>query len=289
MGKRADTSAARGSSRLSALAPWLIIAAGLALLAWPVVTDWYFAWQAEQSIQEIVSVYDDMSDPERLQNLEQARAWNARQAHQPYAEPAGDIWEYRWQLTYKSTPESMMAWLDVPKIGTRLPIFHGTGEAELMAGVGHCDWSSLPVGGEGMHCVLTAHSGMQGTRMFDDINLLQEGDVFVVWALGEPYAYRVCRIRTILPEQIDALHAEEGRDLCTLVTCTPFGVNTHRLLVTGERCEYTENMGATGGLTPWVNRRTEPLLAGMAVLAALLFVLWCRRRKRKRDEGREQS
>lgn len=105
----------------------------------------------------------------------------------------------------------MMAWVEIPKIALRLPIFHGTGDAELMAGAGHLEWSALPVGGEGTRCVLTAHSGMQTVRMFDDIRRLEEGDVFVVRTLGEPYAYRVCEVRTCLPEDAAALlKPEEG-------------------------------------------------------------------------------
>ena len=262
----------------------LLILAGLGLLAWPIATDWYYARQAEESISEVVSVYDDMDDPDRVANLEQARAYNARLAGLPFEEPEGGIWDYRTQLTYKGTPESMMAWVDIPSISTRLPIFHYTTEEVLSAGVGHVEWSSLPVGGEGTRCVLSAHSGMQNTRMFDDIRELEEGDTFVLWSLSEPYAYRVCDIRVVMPDEVDAVGAEPGRDLCTLVTCTPFGVNTHRLLVTGERCEYVEEV-ATEGAKPYVNRRTGPLLAGAAVLIALLVaivVMRVRARRRRR-------
>lgn len=257
----------------------LAMAIGLGFLAWPMATDWYYTWEAEHAISSIVDVYDDMSDADRLDNLAQAQGWNARLRGE---DPGLELWEYQNQLTYRSTPDSMMAWLDVPKIGTRLPVYHGTGAAELTAGVGHCDWSALPVGGQGSHCVLTAHSGMQGTRMFDDIRALEEGDVFVVWSLGEPYAYRVCEIGVYLPQEaLEHLRSEAGRDLCTLVTCTPFGVNSHRLLVTGSRCAYMEELGQTTGVEPWLNRRTIPLLAGIAVVVLVLVATLAIRLRRK--------
>lgn len=247
----------------------------------PVITDWWWAWEANHTIFQIVDVYDDMDDPARLENLAQANAWNARLCGLAFEEPSGGIWEYTWQLTYRNPPDSMMAWIDVPRIGTKLPIYHGTGEAELMAGVGHCGWSALPVGGVGTHCVLTAHSGMQGTRMFDDIRELEKGDQFVIWALGEPHAYRVVSSVVCLPDKaIGLLRTEPDRDLCTLVTCTPLGVNAHRLLVTGERCAYEGD--ETKGVEAYVNRRTIPLLVGMSVLVGLMVFVGLRHRQRKR-------
>lgn len=270
---------------IGALLPWALVVVGLAFLAWPVVQDWWYAWEAERAISEITSVYDDMSDPERLENLEQARAFNeALQGRDTGIE----LWEYRWQLTYKSTPKSMMAWIDIPKISTRLPIYHGTDDAVLAAGAGHCEWSSLPVGGLGMRSVLTAHSGMDRTRMFDDIRLLKEGDEFVVWALGEPYAYRVCDVQVILPEQTELLDPEPGRDLCSLITCTPLGINSHRLVVTGERCEYHDEIGQVEGAEPYLNGRTVPLLIALAAVLALAGVLWAVRSRRKRAGEKER-
>lgn len=273
------TKGKQSSRNGGALLAWLLVIAGLVLLARPVAMDWWYAYQAEQAINEITSVYDDMSDPERLENLQQAQAWNAS-LHG--VEPDFELWDYRLQLTYKSTPKSMMAWLDVPQLAMRLPIYHGTGDEVLAAGVGHCEWSALPVGGKSTHCVLTAHSGMDRARMFDDIRNLGEGDVFVVWALNEPYAYRVCDIQVILPEQTELLKLQKGRDLCSLVTCTPFGINSHRLVVTGERCEYDPSLGQTQGPLVYLNSRTIPLLVALSVVFALamgLFVAWRKRRK----------
>lgn len=267
---RTRTATAKAHGTVLDIVPWVVVLAGIVLLARPVVSDWMGAVAAEESISEVVSVYDDMDDAERLENLAQARAFNERLKGADVPEPDGGLWAYDDQLTYRGTPSTMMSWVDIPAIATRLPIYHHATTETLSAGVGHLEWSSLPVGGAGTRCIVSAHSGMDRTRMFDDIRRLHEGDTFVFWTLSEPYCYRVRDIQVINPDEVDKLAAEPGRDLATLVTCTPFGVNTHRLCVTGERCEYVpEAVGEpTEGIRPYVNRRTIPL---MAAAGGLLF------------------
>lgn len=136
--------------------------------------------------------------------------------------------------------DGIMGYVEIPAISVNLPIYHGTEESTLDRGVGHLLGSSLPVGGLGTHCVLTGHSGLAGQKMFSDLNLLKEGDIFMLRILGQTLAYKVCAINTVLPEDTSKLTVEIGRDLCTLITCTPYGVNSHRLLIRGERTEYEE-------------------------------------------------
>ena len=136
--------------------------------------------------------------------------------------------------------DGIMGYVEIPAIGVNLPIYHGTEESTLDRGVGHLLGSSLPVGGAGTHCVLTGHSGLAGQKMFSDLNLLKAGDLFFLRVMGETLAYRVTDIYTVLPEDTGKLTIDAGRDLCTLVTCTPYGVNSHRLLLRGERTEYEE-------------------------------------------------
>lgn len=138
------------------------------------------------------------------------------------------------------TGSGIMGYVRIPAIQVNLPIYHGTEDATLEIGVGHLLGSSLPVGGESGHAVLTGHSGMASQKMFSDLNLLQIGDVFYLDVLGETLAYEVDQIKTVLPYDTTYLGIAEGADLCTLVTCTPFGVNTHRLLVRGSRIPYEE-------------------------------------------------
>ena len=136
--------------------------------------------------------------------------------------------------------DGIMGYVEIPKIGVSLPIYHGTNNSTLERGVGHLLGSSLPVGGESTHSVLTAHSGMASQKMFSDLDRMKIGDVFYLDVLGERLAYQVDQIKTVLPYDTTYLQTEIGSDLCTLVTCTPFGVNTHRLLVRGTRIPYEE-------------------------------------------------
>lgn len=136
--------------------------------------------------------------------------------------------------------DGIMGYVEIPAVAVNLPIYHGTEESTLDRGVGHLLGSSLPVGGSGSHCVLTGHSGLAGQKMFSDLNLLKEGDIFFLSVLGQKLAYCVTDIYTVLPEDTSRLMIDAGRDLCTLVTCTPYGVNSHRLLIRGERTEYEE-------------------------------------------------
>lgn len=133
--------------------------------------------------------------------------------------------------------DGIMGYIQIPKIGVELPIYHGTAEETLEKGVGHLLGTSLPVGGISTHCVLTGHSGLAGTRMFSDLDQLNKGDVFYVRVLDETHAYMIMDINTVLPEDTSKLEIDPQRESVTLVTCTPFGVNTHRLLVRGERIE----------------------------------------------------
>ena len=136
--------------------------------------------------------------------------------------------------------DGLMGYVEIPAIGVNLPIYHGTEESTLDRGVGHLLGSSLPVSGTATHCVLTGHSGLAGQKMCSDLNLLKAGDLFFLRVMGETLAYRVTDIYTVLPEDTGKLTIDAGRDLCTLVTCTPYGVNSHRLLLRGERTEYEE-------------------------------------------------
>lgn len=134
----------------------------------------------------------------------------------------------------------IMGSIEIPKINVSLPIYHGTSDDVLSIGIGHWQGTSLPVGGENTRCVLTGHRGLPGSKLFTRLDEMEEGDLFFFKVLDKTLAYKVCDIKTILPDELDALQIEQGRDLASLVTCTPYGLNTHRLVVTGERVAYEE-------------------------------------------------
>jgi len=181
--------------------------------------------------------------------------------------------------------DGIMGYIQIPKIGVELPIYHGTAEETLDKGVGHLLGTSLPVGGIGTHSVLTGHSGLAGTRMFSDLDQLKVGDVFYVRVLDETHAYMILDINTVLPEDTSKLEIDPQRESVTLVTCTPFGVNTHRLLVRGERIEVgmAERMveGAEVQEEPVKSTWTQEYLKGIAlgclgILGLTLLILGTR-------------
>ena len=172
--------------------------------------------------------------------------------------------------------DGLMGYVEIPVINVNLPIYHGTEESTLGRSVGHLLGSSLPVGGAGTHCVLTGHSGLAGQKMFSDLNLLKEEDFFFLRVLGQKLAYKVADIYTVLPEDTDKLTIDAGRDLCTLITCTPYGVNSHRLLIRGERTDYEEAISVTedAEFTPveestWANEYRHGLLYGVISFAGI--------------------
>lgn len=193
------------------------------------------------------------------------------------------------------TGSGLMGYVEIPKLDLHLPIYHGTEEV-LQKGIGHLIGSSLPIGGAGCHSVLTGHSGVAGMRLFSDLDQLTTGDVFYLHVLGDTLAYQVIEINTVLPYETDLLLAVPGEDLCTLVTCTPFGVNTHRLLVKGSRIFYekaevmTETVEKAEPVkSTWAANYRKGLLIGgglgLCVILSCLLVAYLQKRWRKRHEA----
>lgn len=177
---------------------------------------------------------------------------------------------YAQQLTVGG----VMAYVDIPKINVCLPVQHGTDADTLERAVGHVVGTSLPVGGSSTHAVLSAHSGMASSKLFSDIDQLTEGDTFYIHVLGDTLAYKVDSIHTVLPTDTSQLQIEDGKDLVTLVTCTPFGINTHRLLVRGHRVPYTPEqeteVAETQKVTSsWTRHYLTGLTIGLGVVAAI--------------------
>ena len=206
----------------------------------------------------------DTDDAELTAQRQAAEQYNAMLANTTISEGGASAppLAYADQLTVGG----VMAYVDIPKINVYLPVQHGTGADTLERAVGHVVGTSLPVGGGSTHAVLSAHSGMASSKLFSDIDRLEKGDVFYVHVLGEVLAYEVDAINTVLPTDTSLLQIEEGKDLVTLVTCTPFGVNTHRLLVRGHRVPYTPEQEATAAAKkPAASSWTQHYLTGLGI------------------------
>lgn len=209
-----------------------LLLAGAGLLAYPGLAERVNAKSQSRASESYDSVVASMSAEEIASELERARDYNRR-----LLETENSLYEPSLVEGYDEAlalPGGVMAYIVIDRLNLRLPVRHGTDEGTLASGAGHLEGSALPVGGEG-RSVISAHCGVPGKRLFTDLDRLERGDVFSIFVLGQELEYTVSDIRTVLPGETEYLLPEPGRDLCTLLTCTPYGVNTHRLLVTGER------------------------------------------------------
>lgn len=182
----------------------------------------------------------------------------------------------------------VMGYIEIPKVRCNLPIYHGTDEAVLQVAIGHVPGSSLPVGGESTHCVLSGHRGLPSAKLFTNLDELETGDVFMLRVLDETLTYEVDQIRTVLPNELGDLAIVEGEDYCTLVTCTPYGINSHRLLVRGHRVENhagASTIRVTADAMQIEPLQVAPLVAAPILVVMLVVVLIPHRTKGKGDEG----
>ena len=251
--------------------PIVLALIGIIIVSIPLVSDIYETHKANESIQVMSMAYEPLDDPARLKVLENAHSYNDRLAGIPNSSA---IEPYEQQLVFNGITQ--MGWISIPAINVNLPVYHGTDEKTLTLGAGHLEGTSLPVGGPSTHSVITGHSGLQNERIFDDLRKLSEGDVFILHVLGEPYAYRIYSIETVWPYETDSLGIETGEDLCTLLTCTPYGINDHRLLVHGKRCEYLpemEKLTTADAISSYVNNRTVPFIAALGFLLVVLLAV----------------
>lgn len=243
----------------------------------------------ERYHSDVETVYtnaiEDADDAKLAEQRRAAEAYNAMLRGEAAVSTGGASappMDYAEQLSVGGA----MCYIDIPKIGVYLPVRHGTGTETLERAVGHVVGTSLPVGGAGTHAVLSAHSGLASAKLFSDIDQLVKGDVFYIHVLGEVLAYEVDQIATVLPSDTSLLQIEDGQDLMTLVTCTPFGVNTHRLLVRGHRLAYVPELAAERGASQkeassWTQHYLTGLGIGLGVLAAAGGVCFLARRRRR--------
>ena len=247
---------------------WLLAAAcgiaALGLLFYPLVGELLNEKYHSDVETTYTAVIADTDDAELTAQREAAEQYNAMLSGAAITEGGASAppLAYAQQLTVGG----VMAYVDIPKIGVYLPVQHGTDADTLERAVGHVVGTSLPVGGGSTHAVLSAHSGLTSSKLFSDIDQLAEGDVFYIHVLGDTLAYRVDAINTVLPTDTHLLQIADGKDLVTLVTCTPFGINTHRLLVRGHRIPYTPEQATTAAAEkPAASSWTQHYLTGLAI------------------------
>lgn len=214
----------------------VVLTAGAALLIYPSASDWWNSSHAYKDINNYVAKVEDMSGSDKDAYFKEAEDYNKKLTGGPdFSLDPDEYAEYLSMLDIAGT--GIMGYVQIPSINVNLPIYHTVEEKILQSAVGHIPGTSLPVGGTGTHAVLSGHRGLPSMKLFSDLDKVSEGDVFMVNVLDRTFTYQVDQIRIVLPGVVDDLRIDPGEDYCTLVTCTPYGVNSHRMLVRGTRIE----------------------------------------------------
>ena len=270
--------------KLYTVALIVVLVTGLFLLLYPSFSDW---WNSRVQTK-LISNYNEVVA--KLDTEDYTALWDSARAYN------GDLWgrnnpylleesqRERYNGLLNPAGDGIMGYVQIPDIDVALPIYHGTDELVLQTAIGHLDWTSLPVGGAGTHCVISGHRGLPSARLFTDLDKVMVGDVFMLHILDDTLTYEVDQIRIVEPDETDELQLQAGKDLCTLVTCTPYGVNSHRLLVRGHR---VENLAETVDVRITADAVVvEKLVVAPFVLLPILLVmmvwLFVSSRKRKK-------
>lgn len=281
----------------------LVFLAGAGVFLYPTVSD---MWNQYRNVR-LVSRYDeavtDLSDNEYEKLWNEAKEYNAEHPVNSIVDVFGEKDDYVLTQPYDQVldpnGEGLMGSIEIPKINAKLAIYHGLSKTVLEKGVGHVEGTSLPVGGKSTHAVLAAHRGLPSAKLFTDLDQMKKGDIFILHILGKNLAYKVDQIRTVLPEETGELDIVEGEDHVTLVTCTPYSVNTHRLLVRGIRTKYAEGEIRNDETISHRLAVTDPrkvLAGGFAVLIVLILLIYLsvryrdkKRRLRQLSERKDEA
>lgn len=258
-----------------------ILLIGLSLLLYPTVSDYWNSFHQSEAVAGYVQDVEDMSEQEKAEMLAAAQAYN--QTLQTGVIPDLNLSSAEtktYDQTLDVTGTGIMAYVEIPKLNTTLPIYHGTDDSVLQVAIGHIPGTSLPVGGKGTHAVISGHRGLASTKLFTDIDRLVEGDTFMIQVLDETLTYEVDQILTVTPDDVSALAIDPEQDYVTLVTCTPYGVNTHRLLVRGHRIANQENAARVTSEASQVKPLMVAPFLGIFILIVLLLVVNVYRRLR---------
>ena len=265
----------------------VILLAGLSLLLYPSFSDYWNSFHQSRAIASYAEQVAQLDENQYDEIWSAAADYNASLAERSNAYILSDEQKAAYEQLLNVSGTGIMGYIEIPSIDCSLPIYHGTDEGVLQIAVGHLEWTSLPVGGAGTHCVLSGHRGLPSAKLFTDLDKLAVGDVFMLRVLDEVLTYEVDQILIVEPQDTDALQIEPGQDYCTLVTCTPYGINTHRLLVRGHRIENLEQAKTVHVTADAV--QIEPMIVAPIGAIPMLLVLFAalmspHRRTRKKED-----
>lgn len=268
----------------------IIALLGIGLCTYPITSNYFSKKNSSYAADTYADKVAGISDEERNKVWEEAEQYNQNlegsPVHDPYLEGTGMVMADNYYQVLNL--EDTMAYITIPKIDVKLPVYHGTGENSLQKGVGHLEGSSLPIGGVGSHSVLTGHTGLTNAKMFTDLIELKEGDLFFITVLDQKLAYQIDSIKVTEPNSTQDLMRVKNQDYSTLITCTPYGINSHRLLVRGVRIDYTEELeqqeeAMAVGLTNEQKMLIVAIIASTTVMTGLVIIvaIWTRRRSKR--------
>lgn len=270
----------------------LLIAAllvGLSVMLYPVISDWWNSHTQSRAIASYMEQVENLDETDYKAILKRANEYNEqiKKLSSPYTQ-YNTVNDYYEILDITGT--GIMGYISIPQIRVELPIYHGTSEGVLNIAVGHLQGSTLPVGGEGTHSVISAHRGLPSAKLFSDLNQLIEGDTFTITVLKDVYTYEVEEINIVEPNQMDKLICVPGQDLVTLMTCTPYGINSHRLLVRAHRIDtvYEKEMKSASTDAILLDSMTVvPFVAAPLLIALIAYWVWGGRKSKKKKSIKE--
>jgi len=262
----------------------LVLLVGMSLLLYPTFSDW---WNSRVQSRAIAS-YSDMVSHLNVEDYshiwDDASRYNQSLVNRDNPYLLSDEQKEKYPRQLSLSVGGVMGYIEIPTINISCPIYHGTSESVLQVAIGHLEWSSLPTGGASTHCVVSGHRGLPSARLFTDLDQLVVGDYFLLHVLDETLTYEVDQIRIVEPDDTEELLIKEGRDLCTLVTCTPYGINSHRLLVRGHRIENLEQsqqVRVTADAMIIEKLVVAPFVLAPILLIMLIMLLFTTRKKKK--------
>ena len=250
----------------------LALLAGLSLLLYPTVSDYWNSLHASQAVATFAEDVKSIDKTQYDELLAAAHSYNESLHTRTNDFYLTDEQQAAYDTLLNIGQTGIMGYIEIPVIKLSLPIYHGTSDSVLQIAVGHLDWTSLPVGGTGTHCVLSGHRGLPSAKLFTNLDQMKTGDTFVIRVLDEVLTYEVDQILIVEPNNTSALTIEAGKDLCTLVTCTPYGINSHRLLIRGHRVENTPEAKMIRVVADAI--QIEPLIVAPVVAAPVLLILF---------------
>lgn len=264
----------------------LALIVGLSLLLYPTLSNWWNSMHQSRAVASYVEQVANIDEEQYAHLWDDAWTYNRELSKRPNSYVLSEEQKAVYDSILDVGGTGIMGYVEIPSIGVTLPIYHGTDETVLQVAVGHLEWSSLPVGGKSSHCVVSGHRGLPSARLFTDLDELVEGDIFMFRVLDEVLTYEVDQILIVEPDDTDALLIQEGKDLCTLITCTPYGVNSHRLLVRGHRIENLEvaqTVRVTADAMQIRPAIVAPIVAIPMLLILLIILLIPKKKKRRLD------